>query len=158
VVTAVAAFYLPVLAMCVVYYLIYLETEKRQRGLLYLQATGTGSSSCRRLNRTPTIEDDSIEMSSRRSTSVIASAPSAFVQSPTPLQIRVRLTTDASVSDHRRARRRATWRSLTRCLRCSGRSSTGEAGAHTPPRKSSYDIESTLPRPGDDRSTNDTLQ
>jgi len=37
VVTAVAAFYLPVLAMCVVYYLIYCETEKRQRGLLYLQ-------------------------------------------------------------------------------------------------------------------------
>jgi len=114
VVTAVAAFYLPVLAMCVVYYLIYLETEKRQRGLLYLQATGSpGSSMRRRLNNksppTTTIEEDPsaafIEMSSRRSTSVhvTSSAPAAatFVQSPTPLQIRVRLTTDVSaVSDH----------------------------------------------------------
>jgi len=41
VVTAVAAFYVPVLAMCVIYYRIYLETERRQRGLLQLQATSS---------------------------------------------------------------------------------------------------------------------
>ena len=39
VITAVAAFYLPVLIMCVLYFKIYLETEKRQKGLAKLQAT-----------------------------------------------------------------------------------------------------------------------
>ena len=39
VVTAVVAFYLPVLIMSYVYYKIYLETEKRQRSLVGLQAT-----------------------------------------------------------------------------------------------------------------------
>ena len=39
VVTAVAAFYLPVLVMCVLYFKIFLETEKRNRGLAKLQAT-----------------------------------------------------------------------------------------------------------------------
>ena len=161
VVTAVAAFYLPVLAMCVVYYRIYCETEKRKRGLLYLQAT---SSSVRRLNKTPTIEEDPaayIEMTSRpssrgRPTSVIASTPNAFVQSPTPLQYRVRLTkTDGS--EHCRPRRRAKWRSLTHCLRC-GRS-TSEAVVHTPPRKTSYSVDDMVcDRSGESTGNNDALQ
>lgn len=39
VITAIAAFYLPVLLMCILYFKIYLETEKRQKGLAKLQAT-----------------------------------------------------------------------------------------------------------------------
>ena len=166
VVTAVAAFYLPVLAMCVVYYRIYCETEKRKRGLLYLQATS--SSSCR-LNKPRTIEEDPaayIEMTSRPSscgqpTSMITSTPNAFVQSPTPLQYRVRLT-KADASEHCRPRRRVKWRSLTHCLRC-GRSAS-EAVIHTPPRRSSYsadDVDSNWPtcdRSGEGISNNDALQ
>ncbi|CAD5113748.1 DgyrCDS2912 [Dimorphilus gyrociliatus] len=41
--TAIAAFYLPVFIMCVLYFKIYLETEKRQRGLEKLQAHSTDS-------------------------------------------------------------------------------------------------------------------
>ena len=37
VITAVAAFYLPVVILCGLYYKIYLETERRQRGLAQLQ-------------------------------------------------------------------------------------------------------------------------
>ena len=155
VVTAVAAFYLPVLAMCVVYYLIYCETEKRQRGLLYLQAT---TSSCRRLNKTSTIEEDPtayIEMSSRHSS--YGRPTSAITSSPTPRQFRVRLTTDAS--EHCRPRRRGKWRRLSDCLRCG--QPTSEPIIHTPPRKSSYsvdDVDSTLPRSGEGSSTNDALR
>lgn len=150
VVTAVAAFYMPVLAMCVVYYRIYRETEKRQRGLLYLQAT---NSSFRRLDNTPTIEEDPpayIEMSSRRSSfgrgaSLITSTTNVFVQSPTPLHYRVRLGA-SDASEQCRARRRVTWGRLTRRL-CCGRW-TSQAAVHTPPRKPSYaadDVDSTLP-------------
>jgi len=166
VVTAVAAFYLPVLAMCVVYYRIYRETEKRQRGLLYLQAT---SSSFHRLDKAPTIEDDSpayIEMSSRhssfgRATTAITSQ-NAFVQSPTPLHYRVRLTASDS-SEQRRPRRRLTWGgSFTHCLCCGRRTSQGVL--HTPPRKTSNsidDVESTLPacdQRGQGSSTSDAPQ
>ena len=167
VVTAVAAFYLPVLAMCVVYYRIYRETEKRQRGLLYLQAT---SSSFRRLNRTSAIieEDPSayIEMSSRhsscgRATSPIASSPNAFVQSPTPLHYRVRLR-GSDASDQCRPRRRGKCGTLAHWM-CCGKS-TSQAVIHTPPRKSGYsadDMEATLPasdQPGQGSNTTDALQ
>jgi len=145
VVTAVAAFYLPVLAMCVVYYRIYRETERRQRGLLYLQAT---SSSFSRLGKTPTIDEDPsmyVEMSSRRSsygrTRLSTMSANAFVQSPTPLHYRVQLTrSDAS---ERRPRRRGL---VTRCLCCGVSVSRG--AVHTPPRKSSNsvdDLDSALP-------------
>lgn len=104
-------------------------------------------------------------MSSRRSSygrpaSTVPSSQNAFVQSPTPLQYRVRLTTDAS--ERGRPRRRGKWRRLTQCLRC-GRS-TSEAVIHTPPRRSSYsadDVESTLPacdRSVEGSSANDALQ
>jgi len=150
VVTAVAAFYMPVLAMCVVYYRIYRETEKRQRGLLYLQAT---NSSFRRLDNTPTIEEDPaayIEMSSRRSSfgrgaSMIASTTNVFVQSPTPLHYRVRLGA-SDASEQCRARRRVRWGRLTRRLCCG--MWTSQAAVHTPPRKhscSADDVGSTLP-------------
>ncbi len=39
VITCFAAFYLPVLIMCILYFKIYMETEKRQKGLANLQAT-----------------------------------------------------------------------------------------------------------------------
>ncbi|XP_037080102.1 muscarinic acetylcholine receptor DM1-like [Pollicipes pollicipes] len=45
--TAIAAFYLPVLIMCGLYYRIWLETEQRQRDLSHLQA---GKNSSRRSN------------------------------------------------------------------------------------------------------------
>jgi len=153
VVTAIAAFYLPVLAMCVVYYRIYRETEKRQRGLLYLQASG---SSFRQIDKTQTIEEDPsayIEMSSRRSscgrarssTMTTSAAATAFVQSPTPLHYRVRLTT-SDAPEQCRSRRRRRCGPLTHCL-CCGRS-TNRPAIHTPPRKTSYstdDVDSTFP-------------
>ena len=165
IVTAVAAFYLPVLAMCVVYYRIYRETEKRQRGLLYLQAT---SSSLRRLHKTPTIEEDPpayVETSSRRSsggraTSTNATPTNVFIQSPTPLHYRIRLRA-SDASEQRRPRRRRKCGRLTHRL-CCGRS-TSQAVIHTPPRKSSYsaDDAESLPatdQPGQGTSANEVLQ
>jgi len=152
VVTAVAAFYLPVLAMCVVYYRIYRETEKRQRGLLYLQAT---SSSLRRLDKAAAAavdEDPSeyVEMSSRRSSCGRARSATvtttAFVQSPTPLHYRVRLTESDASERRLAARRRGSGGGLAHCL-CCGRPTP--TAVHTPPRKSSNsaadDVDSTTP-------------
>lgn len=148
VVTAVAAFYLPVLAMCVVYYRIYRETEKRQRGLLNLQAA---SSSVHRLDKAPAIEEDPsayIEMSSRRSSfgrarsSTTTSAATAFVQPPMPLHCRVRLT----ASDAPEQCRSQHHGKLTRWLCCD--KSTSRAVVVTPPHKTSYsadDLDSNLP-------------
>jgi len=69
------------------YYRIYRETERRQRGLLYLQATSGGTASTfRRLDKAPTVDDDPsecIELSSRRSSAGrarSATASTAFVQ------------------------------------------------------------------------------
>jgi len=66
------------------------------------------------------------------------------------------------VADHHRRvrRRRATWKSLTRCLRCGSTPSSGEPTViHTPPRRSSYDVDPTLARPaGEVNGANDALQ
>ncbi len=47
IITACAAFFLPVMIMCVLYYRIYLETEKRQRDLASLQANRRTGPPCR---------------------------------------------------------------------------------------------------------------
>ena len=70
VITAIAAFYLPVFIMCVIYYRIYRETQKRQKGLLELQATKQIPTKC---SESDDEDDDgysSVAASTRRDTTV----------------------------------------------------------------------------------------
>ncbi len=110
IITAIAAFYLPVMIMIVLYFKIYLETERRNKGLAHLQAAAQVSDS-RRYGESD--EDDaatSLQLSQKRS-----DFPPDFEE--------LEDITDAI--HEQRHRRRSCWHKLRHCCRID-REDTGE--------------------------------
>ena len=100
VITAIAAFYLPVIIMIVLYFKIYLETEKRNKGLAHLQAAAQISDTRKYLESSD--EEACTSLSHRRTDS-------------SPEYEDFEIITDA-IHEHRH-RRRSCWRKLRHCCR-----------------------------------------
>ena len=67
IITAIAAFYLPVMIMIVLYFKIYLETEKRNKGLAHLQAAAQVSDSKKCVESSDDEACASFQLSQKRS-------------------------------------------------------------------------------------------